>query len=90
MSSTDEQEKADPSEETVSSSSDGTYTEETTPSSESESSFTDHCEQFNYDEATGEYSVKDWPDEVWKERYDFVRHSKQDTCYVMDDDGSSQ
>ena len=90
MSSTDEQDNVYPAEETVSSSDDGGYTPETTSSSESESSFSDHSEEFDYDEATGEYSVKDFPEEVWAEHNEYKRHSKEDTRYVIDGDTSHQ
>ena len=83
MSSNDNIDKVDSAEESESSSFDGNYTEESTPSSESESSFTDHEEEFDYDEETGEYSVKDHPAEVWQEHYDFKSHHKKDTCYTI-------
>ena len=90
MSSTDEQEELDPAEEIVTSSDDGSYIEETTPTNESESTFTNHPEQFDYDEATQKYSVKDVPDEVWQEHYEYKRHVKKDTCYEIDGDTSQQ
>ena len=65
MSSTDEEEESDPPEETEPLTSDGSYTEETTPSTESESSYDDYPEEFEYDEAIERRIIKDWPDEVW-------------------------
>jgi len=79
---------SDSSEVTVSSSSsDGTYTPKTSSSEDdSEDAFTDHTEEFDYDEVTKTYSVKDWPDEVWQEHYVKVFHDPLETCYEMDDD----
>jgi len=69
-----------------SSSSDGTYTPETSSSGDdSEDAFTDHSEEFDYDEETKTYSVQDWPYDVWKEHYDCVEHLPQDTSYYVDD-----
>ena len=88
MSSGDEHDELDPSEGTESSTSDGSYTPETTSSSEGP--FTDHAEEFDYDEEKPEYSVKDWPEEVWQEHYENKPHVKQDACYVIDGDTSQQ
>ena len=70
-----------------SSSSDGTYTPKTTSSGDdSEDAFTDHSEEFDYDEETKTYSVQDWPKRYgWKEHYVWARHLPQDTSYEMDD-----
>ena len=75
--------ESDDFEEPTLSSDDGIYTTESTSSSEG--SFTDHSEEFDYDEEKKEYSVQDWPDDVWGEHYDKIRHLQQDTCYDMDD-----
>jgi hypothetical protein len=77
---------ADSSEESVSSSSsDGTYTPETSSGDDSEGAFTDHSEEFDYDEETKTYSVKDWPDGVWQQHYEKIPHDPLETCYEMDD-----
>ena len=93
MSSDDQEEELDPAEESEPSTSDGSYTEETTPDTESESSLSDHKEEFDYDEETKKYSInsiEDWPDEVWQQHYELKRHVKKDTCYVIDSDTSQQ
>ena len=69
-----------------SSSSDGTYTPRSTSSEDdSEDAFTDHSEEFDYDEETKTYSVQDWLPDVWKKHYVPVRHLPQDTSYDVDD-----
>ena len=53
-----------------SSSSDGSYAPKSSSSGDdSEDAFTDHTEDFDYDEETKTYSVQDWPDEVWQQHY---------------------
>ena len=80
----DERSSSNPSEMSVSSSSsDGTYTPKTTSSGDdSEDAFTDHTEEFDYDPETKTYSVQDWPKDVWKKHYDWVRHLPQDTSLL--------
>ena len=52
-----------------SSSSDGSYAPKSSSSGDdSEDAFTDHTEDFDYDEETKTYSVQDWPDEVWQQQ----------------------
>ena len=78
MSSTDEEEESDAPEEILSSYSSGTsWVQETTPSTEDHSSFSDHSEELDYDEETNLYSVKDVPDEVWEEHYEYKQASSQ-------------
>ena len=90
MASTDSSDEADPAEESDSSLDDGNYTVESTPSSESYSSYSDHEEEFDYDEEKREYTVKDWPAEVWAEHYDLKSHHKNDTCYTILGDETEQ
>ena len=72
-----------------SSSSDGSYAPKSSSSGDdSEDAFTDHTEDFDYDEETKTYSVKDWPDEVWQQHYDKISHDPLETCYEMDDGAS--
>ena len=90
MSSNDNIDEVDSAEESESSLLDGNYTKESTPSSESCSSYSDHSEMFVYDEKTGEYTVEDYPAEVWQEHYDFKSHHKKDTCYTINGDPTQQ
>ena len=91
MSSTDEEEESDAPEEILSSYSSGSsWVQETTPSTESKSSYGDYPEVYDYDEAIERRIIEDWPDEVWKEHYEKKRHVKHDTCYVIDGDTSQQ
>ena len=63
-----------------------TYTPRSSSSGDdSEDEFTDHTEEFDFDEETKTYSVRDWPRDVWKKHYDWVRHLPRDTTYDVDD-----
>ena len=91
MSSTDEEEESDAPEEILSSYSSGTsWVQQTTPSAEDHSSFSDHSEKYEMDEAIQRRIIEDWPDEVWQEHYENKPHVKEDTCYVIDGDTSQQ
>ena len=91
MSSTDEEEESDAPEEILSSYSSGTsWVHHRTPSTEDHSSFSDHSENYEMDEAIQRRIIEDWPDEVWQEHYENKPHVKEDTCYVIDGDTSHQ
>ena len=91
MSSTDEEEESDAPEEILSSYSSGTsWVQHRTPSTEDHSSFSDHSEKYEMDEAIQRRIIKDLPDEEWQEHYENKRHVKEDTCYVIDGDTSQQ
>ena len=91
MSSTDEEEESDAPVEILSSYSSGTsWVQHRTPSTEDHSSFSDHSEKYEMDEAIQRRIIKDLPDEEWQAHYENKRHGKQDTCYVIDGDTSQQ